>query len=424
MSYTERSDCRLCGGGLERVLDLGVSPLANALVKKEWLIAQEMRAERVLAEPLREFTAPLYLSRCLTCGHVQLPVVVDPKLLFPADYPYASATGEATRAHLRTMAEDLTFGMDEGALAVEIGSNDGYLLSCMRDRVRAVGVDPAANLGREATERGDLTVAAMFTPKIATAIRNACGPADLIVANNVFAHADDLNEIVEGVKVLLAPEGQFVFEVGWLADVVRANNWPALYHEHLSVHSVAPLHAFFRRHGLILYEAWPIDTQGGSLRCYVWRPDGKAPSPEATMQMEEIARIESRWCNQAELAAWQSRVTRSAEIFAMGMRGLKTKFPNTTIAGYGCSAKSTTLLHVAGIGRETIDFICDSNPLKQGKFSPGKHIPIVHPDELEKRQPDVCVSLSGNFSEAFRARHPGFKGEWIEPQLNPSSEAA
>ena len=121
-------------------------------------------------------------------------------------------------------------------------------------------------------------------------------------------------------------------------------------------------------------------------------------------------------CSKSALSRWQSREDSSARAFAATLRALKSQ--GKTIAGYGCSAKSTTLLHVAGIGRETIDFICDSNPLKIGKFSPGKHIPIVHPDELEKRQPDVCVSLSGNFTDAFVARHPGYRGEWISPVLD------
>jgi SAM-dependent methyltransferase len=405
MTYHERDTCRLCDAKLpeERVLDLGEAPLANALCTQRQ--AWQYRGEA--SPPRQEFTAPLYLKQCVSCGHVQLPIVVDPKLLFPEDYPYASATGESMRAHLRRMAEDLTFGMDENALAVEIGSNDGYLLSHLRDRgTRAVGIDPAAKLASSATASGDLTIPEFFNVATARAVRNACGQADLIVANNVFAHADDLHEIVEGVKALLAKDGRFVFEVGYLPDVIRTNNFGTVYHEHLSYHSIVPLSNLFARHGLRLFKAERVSTQGGSVRCFVSR-NALFEDLSTLVALDAVA--------QADLGAWQSRVTKAADAFGQRIHFLRNK--GATIAGFGCSAKSTTLLHVADIGREQISFICDDAPSKQGKYSPGKHIPIVPGSWLEEKQPDYCVSLSGNFSEAFKAEHPGFKGEWIEPVL-------
>jgi hypothetical protein len=368
-----------------------------------------------------EHAYPLYLSRCLTCGHVQLPVVVDPKLLFPADYPYASSTGASMREHLDSMARELERGVTRPpGLVAEIGSNDGYLLRQFAWLGhRTIGIDPATGAARKATESGALTIAEFFTPSAARAIFNACGPADLVVANNVFAHADNLSSIVEGVKILIgeAPDGRFVFEVGYLPDVLAANNWPTVYHEHLSYHTLLPLYDFFRHHGLNLYDAHRVDTQGGSIRCFVNRSDVASRSDRLHRLMENELPVADHW-----LPRWQSRVTTSAKQFAATLRSLKSQ--GKSIAGYGCSAKSTTLLHVAGIGRETIGFICDANPLKQGRYTPGKHIPIVHPDELEKRQPDVCVSLSENFTEAFVARHPGFRGEWLAPVLDLEMRAA
>lgn len=425
MSFTVRETCRLCDAplGYDRVLDLGETPLANGLVTEH----RNGPGVAWIEGP----TYPLYLKQCTKCGHVQLPVVVDPRLLFPADYPYASATGKAMREHLTLMARDLDdMGYDRGAeLVAEIGSNDGYLLGEFRRRgYRVVGIDPALTLATSATERGDLTLPAFFNRATAHAVRNACGPADLIVANNVFAHADDLHEIVEGVKVLLAPEGRFVFEVGHLQDVLRTNNFPTIYHEHLSYHTILPLRSFFTRHGLVLWNAERIETQGGSMRCTVVREGVKGPMPEWPPPFLEMGDMIGRW-----LATWQSRVETSAQELAQHLCTVRGS--GKTIAGYGCSAKSTTLLHAVARYmtlkyvrppfnmRDVISFICDDAPTKQGKYSPGFHIPIVPGAWLEEKQPDYCVSLSGNFSEAFKAEHPGFKGEWIEPNLSGEAGA-
>lgn len=408
MTFRERTDCRLCGGGLERVLDLGATPLANALLSEETARYYEaVAAYQTQTDARPEFTAPLYLSRCLTCGHVQLPIVVDPKLLFPEDYPYCSATGASFRKHLDELARHV-FLMRGGGLVVEIGSNDGYLLERFRSHgFRVLGIDPAAKLAAQATDRGCLTLPWFFNTYNAWAARYAAGQADVVIANNVFAHCDDLTEFVNGVRILLKPDGMFIFEVGYLPDVVAYNNFPVIYHEHVSYHTLAPLRVFLARHGLQLYSADCIGTQGGSIRCYA-TPGDVVPNKRLAVQLSAEETL--------SFDGWQARVNAAAGLLAAHLRGLKDD--GKTIAGYGCSAKSTTLLHVAGIGKETIDFICDDAQTKQGKFSPGKHIPVVPGSWLEEKQPDFCVSLSGNFSDAFKASHPDYRGQWIEPELN------
>lgn len=405
MTYHVRETCRLCDAKLpdERVLDLGETPLANALVSAHDMGGPDVNGDYEVPYGMRR-TYPLYLKQCPSCGHVQLPVVVDPKLLFPADYPYASATGASFCRHLEKMALDLLPQTgDRRPMVVEFGSNDGYLLQQFwRNGCKVIGIDPAG----KAASGGILTAPTFFDTGTALAVKTACGPADLIVANNVFAHADDLHEIVEGVKILLAPEGRFVFEVGYLPDVLRTNNFGTVYHEHLSYHSLLPLDNFFRLHGLNLHDAERVETQGGSIRCFVDRSERYGS--ERMLRMMD-------WEQSEQLIGWQSRATMTAVGFANQLVSFKTA--GKSIAAYGCSAKSTTLLHVAGVGRETIDWIADDNPLKVGKFSPGKHIPIVPGSWLEEKQPDYCVSLSGNFSEAFRAQHPEYRGEWIEPDL-------
>lgn len=419
MSFTVRDSCRLCDAKLpdERVLDLGNSPLANALITEgEIGMLEAGNIPYWLEEKTRLY--PLHIKQCSACGHCQLPVVVDPKLLFPADYPYAASTGAAFRKHLDALAKELdrrilepVRSMDSydfsPTAVVEFGSNDGYLLQQFARRGNAVvGVDPAANLARAATRSGVLTIPDFFDEDVVPAIVNATGGPSLVVGTNVFAHADNLNGIVRAVKKL---GGDFVFEVGYLPDILRTNNFPVVYAEHLSYHHVAPLVAMFERHKMRLYDVEFIDPQGGSVRCYVEPGKGKR-----TKRMEQVIAREEAVIAEF-LPTWPARVEQAANNFASTLTRLKQQ--GKAIAGYGCSAKSTTLLHVAGIGRETIDFICDDAPTKQGKFSPGKHIPIVPGAWLEEKQPDVCVSLSGNFSDAFKAAHPEFKGEWVEPHF-------
>jgi hypothetical protein len=351
---------------------------------------------------------PLYLKQCATCGHVQLPVVVDPKLLFPADYPYASATGKATREHLDAFARDVPRPNDQKAL--EIGSNDGYLLRRLSAHgMRAVGVDPALRLAQETLQHGVVTLPYFFDETTAAAISGSLGMFDLVVALNVFAHSDNLHGIAEGLG-LLEYDGLFVFEVGYLPDVVRANNFGTVYHEHLSYHTLGPLVGFFERHGLVLYDAHRVETQGGSVRCFV----GWANMVEGTARLAALIGAESS----LDLLSWQSRVNTAAREFAQRLEDICGS--GKTVAGYGCSAKSTTLLHMAkrhSVHPWKLDFICDDAPTKQGKFSPGFHVPIVPGSWLEEKQSDYCVSLSGNFSEAFKAAHPDYRGEWIEPVL-------
>ena len=393
--WHERATCRLCDAQLpeERVLDLGSTPLANALLNINPVPAYD------------EFTYPLFLKQCSVCGHCQLPVVVDPKLLFPADYPYASSTGEAMRKHLDDFARDVPRPNDQSVL--EIGSNDGYLLRQFdKHGMRPVGVDPAFGLAREALKHHVVTLPYFFDETTAAAINHSLGMFDLVVALNVFAHSDNLHGIAEGLG-LLEHDGMFVFEVGYLPDVVRTNNFGTVYGEHLSYHTLAPLVGFFERHGLVLFDAHRVDTQGGSVRCFV----GWKDMFYKRERLSELIAAESS----LDLSGWQARVNEAAGMLRTRLQALR--LCGKRIAAYGCSAKSTTLLHVAGIGRETIDFICDDAPTKQGKFSPGKHIPIVPGSWLEEKQPDYCVSLSGNFSEAFKAAHPGYRGEWVEPNL-------
>jgi SAM-dependent methyltransferase len=276
---TRRTRCRLCDGSrLDCVLPLCASPIADAYVP----------AAR-LSEPQPAYPLDLYL--CRDCGHVQNIDVVDPALLF-RDYDYVTSSSPGLVQHYRQFAVQVgeQTGLRLGDLVVEIGSNDGSLLEFFRSAgARVLGVDPAVRIATGAAARGIPTIPEFFGSEVAAGIRRSEGPARVVVANNVFAHADDLADIVAGVRDLLADDGVFVFEVSYLPDIVDRFMFDTVYHEHVSYHSIAPLRRFLERLGMQLYDVERIGSKGGSIRAYAQRlAGGKA----VTSQVGDLIRME------------------------------------------------------------------------------------------------------------------------------------
>lgn len=401
MTFRELTTCRLCSGPLTEILRLADTPIANMLS----------------TDPaIEDAKYPLSLAQCRNCMSVQMPTDVDPELLFHSSYPYVSGTSPVFVRHLadQVAAVSAQVGLKQGDLVVEIGSNDGTLLGLLQDAgYRAIGVDPAVNLAVKASNEGKRTIAAPFSEQIEEAIVAELGQAKLVVSNNALAHVEDLIGIFRGISNLLEPGGTLVFEVGYLPDVVATNNFPAVYHEHTFVHSLWPLYWALTRCNLLMCHAHRIPTQGGSVRVYAQRATSALVerSPELNALLEEEKEL------QRELKLWPLRIDQATQGLYSMLRSLRAQ--GKTIAGYGAAAKATTLLHQCGIGRDLLDCVFDANPLKIGKFLPGSHVPIVDKAELEERQPDYCVILSGNFSEPIRAQHPGYIGRWIEPLPMP-----
>jgi len=397
--------CRLCGGGeLTLVLALTPTPPANAFVEKA-----------AKSEPQPCF--PLDVFFCETCQHVQLLDVVDPALLFE-NYVYVSGTSPSFVRHFDDYANALIdrFVPGEDGLVVDIGSNDGTLLSAFKKRgLRVIGIDPARDIAARATEAGIETIADFFSPDLAKKIVVDRGPAAIVTANNVFAHADDLRGIVEGVRALLAPDGVFAFEVSYLADVIHDTLFDTIYHEHLAYHSVKPLETFFAALGMRLFAVERVSSHGGSIRGMAGLADGPHQADGSVVAM--IAREQAAGIDQTETLK-----RFAANIDALG-RQLKAqikdiKADGKTIAGFGAPAKATTLMYHFGIGADEIDFIVDDSPLKQDLFSPGAHIPILASDALYERRPDYVIILAWNFAEPIMAKHSAFLesgGRFIVP---------
>jgi SAM-dependent methyltransferase len=399
-----RDTCRLCEGrNLELVLPLAPTPLADAYVPAEYV------------DEVQE-VYPLDAFLCHDCGHVQLLDVIDPEILF-RKYLYTSAGSPGLVEHFRAFADDLfnRVSVPQGALIVDIGSNDGTLLKVCRDRgLRVLGVDPAEEIARQATESGVETLAAFFTSELATDIRTERGAAAVVTANNVFAHADDLADVAEGVRRLLAPDGVFVFEVSYVVDLVENMVFDFFYHEHLCYHSVKSLAAFLRLHGMELIDIERVATKGGSFRGTAQLAGG--PREEAPSISRLIALEQSGGFDKAQrYKVFAADIDRAGQAVDELLRPLKSQ--GKRIAGYGASATATTLIYHFGLGPH-LEFIADDNPDRQDLFSPGHHIPTRSPQDIYDREIDYVVILAWRFAQPIIEKHRPFRergGHFLVP---------
>ncbi len=401
-----RTTCRLCGSAdLGLVLKLTPTPPANAFVPAE-----------ALDQPQETF--PLDVFFCRACTHVQLLDVVDPRLLFE-HYVYVSGTSPSFVAHFERYAADMIamLGLKPGDLVVDIGSNDGTLLRFFKQAgLRVLGVDPAREIAAAATADGIPTIADFFTPALAATLLAEHGPAALVTANNMFAHADALGEITDGIASLLRPGGAFVFEVSYLVDVYQKTLFDTIYHEHVAYHSVKPLLPFFRRHGLHMTDALRVPSHGGSLRGIARKPDGVPLTPGPTLKAA-IAEEERLGLDKEEtLLTFGHQIDRLKFELVNLLRKIKAE--GLAIAGFGAPAKATTLMHHFGMDRYLIDFIVDDSPLKQNLYTPGLHVPVVPASALTERKPDYLVILAWNFAGPIMKNNQAFSnagGHFIVP---------
>jgi SAM-dependent methyltransferase len=400
--------CRACKSDrLLLFLELGLHPPAN-----RFLAADELGEE----EPL----FPLNAHVCLDCALIQVPDFIPPD--FFRHYLYVPSASETMQEHFHELARTLAarFPATQTARVVDIGSNDGlFLAACLEAGVRPLGIEPARNLTEIARARGVEVVNEYFSPAMAARVKDEYGAAAVITTTNTFNHIDDLHGFVEGVRVLLAPEGVFVIEVPHAGDLVEKNEFDTIYHEHLSefsVKSLADLLAFF---DMEIFDIERLVIHGGSMRVYAQArggPHARTPEVEAWLEREREARL----FDPATYAAFAERV---AEIRS-GLLALcsELKASGHKLAGYGAPAKGNTLLNYYDIGPETLDFLVDRNPLKQGLYSPGKKIPVVPAERIAEERPDYLLILAWNFADEIMRQQEEFRragGKFILPIPEP-----
>ena len=405
VNHYKNKSCRLCGNSkLVSVLKLQSTPPANAFIKKENLELSQ-----------NEF--PLEIFFCTKCTHIQLIDVVDPSLLFE-DYVYVSGTSDVFVNHFRNYAKQIIskYKPDKELLVIDIGSNDGTLLGFFKDNgYEVLGIDPAKTISNNAKEKGIDTITNFFTYELSKNIKHKYKKASLITANNVFAHADNLKDIVKGIKELLSDDGIFVFEVSYLVDVLEKNLFDTIYHEHLSYHSVKPLDKFFFENGLELFSAERVKTHGGSLRGYVQL---KGSSQIKDGSVEELINYETSigLSDPETFFKFDDNINKLK--FELLRLLKKIKSENKKIAGFGAPAKATTLMYQFGITKKYIDFIVDDSPLKQGLFSPGLKIPVLTSKSIDLHKPDYLLILAWNFADSIINKNQDFLnrgGKFITP---------
>lgn len=396
--------CRVCGGAaLHRYLNLGRTPLANS-----YLDNQALQEE--------EFTEELCLQVCLDCGLSQLTKVVPPDLMF-RHYLYVSSTTATIREHFAEFAATMraVAQAPKDSLAVDVASNDGCLLEAFRATgLRAAGVDPAENLSAAANARGLKTLCAYWGVESARAIRAADGEAVVITAANVFAHVDDLDGFMEGVKALLSRDGVLAIECPYVMDFLEKGEFDTAYHEHLSYIGMTPLCALMERHGFDVFDvAYFPAIHGGTIRSYCARKGVRLRSPRVgeLLRREVAFGIKTR----APYDAFASRVLANRE----RLRALVGRLldEGRVIWAYGASAKGNTLMNFFGLTKEQIPCVVDDNPLKHGLRTPGARMLIVPPPELGKHKVDVLLLLAWNFESEIRKRcaDRGYQGDFLVP---------
>jgi 2-polyprenyl-3-methyl-5-hydroxy-6-metoxy-1,4-benzoquinol methylase len=379
--------CRNCEAPLRHTfVDLGMSPLSNSFLRPEQLN---------LMEPFY----PLHARVCERCYLVQLEQFERPEKIF-GEYSYFSSFSETWLRHAREFAEGAItrFHLDAQSLVVEIASNDGYLLQYFRERgIRVLGVEPAQNVAKAAEERGIPTLAKFFGVRTAGELQAAGQQADLLVANNVLAHVPDLRDFVAGLKLALKPRGIITLEFPHLLRLIQGNQFDTIYHEHFSYFSFLTAGDILARQGLTVFDVQEIPTHGGSLRVYAGHAEDDSRTPHA--RVAELCKL--------EIAAGLRQVVTYA---AFGHKARETKRSlleflvdaknaAKSVVGYGAPAKGNTLLNYCGIGRDFLDYTADISPHKQGRFLPGTHIPIHHPDMIRKTRPDYVLILPWNLRD-------------------------
>jgi SAM-dependent methyltransferase len=379
--------CRFCRAALRSTfVDLGMSPLCETYPS-----AADLNCGEVYY--------PLHVYVCEKCFLVQLEEYESRENIF-GDYPYFSSYSDSWLEHCETYCDKMIkrLGLGGGSFVVEVASNDGYLLQYfVRRNVPVLGIEPAANVAKVAVDKGVPTLVRFFGTKLAEELAAEGRYADLVLGNNVLAQVPDLNDFVEGLKILLKPHGVLTLAFPHLLRLMERNEFDTIYHEHFSYFSMLTTVRILEAHGLKAIDVEELPTHGGSLRVYACRAADETheirPSVDDLVAQEKKAGLGS--LEGYESFARQVKETKLALVEFLIAAARQGK----SVAGYGAPGKSATLLHYCGIGKDLIQFTVDRSPYKQGRFLPGSHIPIFHPDRIREAKPDYVIILPWNLKD-------------------------
>lgn len=401
--------CQICGSpDLQSIVFFGYIPPVNTMP--------------AIGQPATEQSAyPLELLRCPVCSLVQIGLEVDQKVLFPYSYPYLSGSTGILRQNFADLHREcrelgLVAGND---LVVDIGSNDGTLLgNFLEGGLRVLGVEPS-QAGEKARARGIDTLTAYFNPETAKSVKEKYGQAKLITAANVFAHIGNIDQVIEGILELLAPDGVFVNESHYLLDLVKTLQYDTIYHEHLRHYSLESLAYLFACHGLEIFHTKRIPSHGGSIRVYAARK-GQRPALDsvATLRKEEA---EAGLTDGSALVDFRNRVVESKLELMSLLRDLKAA--DARIYGVGAPSRASTLINYTGLDDGILDCVLEiSTSHKLGKYVPGTRIPVLDENKLFEDQPEYALLLSWHIADELvgNLRRKGYRGKFLVPLPRPA----
>lgn len=401
--------CRLCGAGLKHTLvDLGKSPLCETFLSAEQI-------DRM--EPF----FPLHVLICDSCWLAQLKEYVTPDGIFTSEYPYYSSFSTSWVAHAKTYCEMITRRMDlnEHSFVVELASNDGYLLQHFPPLgvPNILGVEPSANVAEVAAKKGIPVRVEFFGRALADQIVAEQGQADVVLGNNVLAHVPDLNDFFGGAARLVKREGIITFEFPHLETLLKFNQFDTIYHEHFCYFSATAIAALAERHGMVFVDVEELPTHGGSLRAFIAHEGKPSQAVVDMLSREEAAGFKTL----AFYADFDARVKRTKRKLLSFL--IEAKEAGKTVVGYGAPGKGNTLLNYCGIGTDFIDFTVDRNPHKHGRFTPGRHIPILPVEAIGAAKPDYILILPWNLKTEIVSQMANKVADWGGKFVVPIPEA-
>ena len=385
--------CLICNHDFEKFISFGKMPIANG-----FLLPEQFESE---------YFFELKVGFCSNCSMVQLAELVDREKMFHENYAFFSSTSVRMAEHFEKFATNVIKNhlKSKDPFVVEIGSNDGIMLQHFaKNKIRHLGIEPSANVAQVARQKGINCISEFFDESVARKIVSEYGQADAYLAANVMCHIPYMHSIVAGIKVLMKPQGVVMFEDPYLGDIIEKTSYDQIYDEHAFYFSVGSISYLFEQHGMEVFDVEPQYTHGGSMRYIIGHKGAHPISDAVKKQKEKEQSLELG--NEKTYLKFKANVEKSRDDLMKLLNKLKKG--GKRVVGYGATSKSTTVTNYCGITPELVELISDTTPIKQGKFSPGAHIPVKHYNEFVKDYPDYALLFAWNHGEEIIAKEKKF----------------